>query len=403
MRIVSPKYIFSNGEILENLSVAFSEKIEKIGTLQDLKNEFPNAEISEIRENSLMMAGFVNSHVHLEYSHHTTEYNYGDFISWLNSVVANFPNLSQNISDEVMNETLNRILKSGTTTVGVISSLGLDLEVLKNSPIRKVVFNEIIASQPHQVDSFYQLWLSRLQKSEELQDEKFTPAVSLHSPYSVHRIVAKKVVELAKTKNYKISAHSLESKAERDWLDSESGEFYDFYMRAYGNAHRHTTVDEFFETLDLETILVHGNYLNDSELEKISGNHLIAHSPISNRLLGNKKLDLQKMEKFGIPWILATDGLSSNYSLDMLEEMKIALFLHENMDLESFGKDLLLASTSRPAKALGLNVGDISENILSDFIFIDLGNLEFDNLQKIPLHTILKGEVYKTFVAGKEI
>jgi len=41
----------------------------------------------------------------------------------------------------------------------------------------------------------------------------------------------------------------------------------------------------------------------------------IAHSPRSNRLLGCERLDLSSVVDLKIPFTLATDGLSSNYSL----------------------------------------------------------------------------------------
>jgi cytosine/adenosine deaminase-related metal-dependent hydrolase len=406
VKIVAPKYIFKSGEILQNKALLFGEKIEKIDSLESLKRDFPDVEEVEIRPNSLLMAGLINSHIHLEYSHHTTEYDYGSFMGWLNSVVRNFPTLTQSISEEKMRESLKLALKSGTTTVGAISSLGLDLDVLKDSPIRKVVFNEIIASQPHQVDSFYQLFLSRLERSEELKDRKFSPAIAIHSPYSVHKIVSKKVVELAVEKNYPLSLHILESKAERDWLDSESGEFRDFYLKQYGVARRVSQIDEVLELLQKKrSLLVHGVYLNCDELKEISkAGHTVIHSPISNRLLGGDRLDLEKLEEKKIDWALATDGLSSNYSLNLFEEMKIALFLHNRRDLESFATQLLLSATETPADILGLNSGRVEVGKDSDLILIDLEDWEFDRVEKIALHTVLKGgNVYRSYIFGEEV
>ncbi len=398
MKIVNPKYIFQSGKILEEKAVLFGEKIERVGNFEELLKEFPEAEILETRPNTLLMAGLVNSHTHLEYSHHTTEYDYGSFIGWLNSVVRNFEKLSPKV--EKMEEALESMLNSGTTAIGAISSLGEDLETLSKSPIRKVVFNEIIASQPHQVDMFYKLFLSRLESSEELQDRKFTPAVAIHSPYSVHHIVAKRVVELAKERNYPLSIHILESKAERVWLDSESGEFKDFYEKQYGVAKKHSELSQFFELLkDKPSLLVHGVYLNSDEVSKI-GHHTLIHSPISNRLLGNGKLDL---EKFG-NWALATDGLSSNYTLSLFEEMKIALFLHNTRNLEEFATELFVASTETPAKSLNLNCGNIEISKDSDFILLDLGNLEFNRVEKIPLHTILNSpKPYGVYIFGERV
>lgn len=405
MFLINPKYIFNNGKILLNKAVAFDKNIVKIDDFSNLQNDFPNAEVLESRENSFLMAGLINAHTHLEFSHHTTEYDYGSYINWLNSVVANFTNLAEKSSEVIMENALKEMIKSGTTTIGAISSQSLDFNVLKKSPIRKIIFNEIIASQPHQVDSLFQLFLGRLKESENLRDEKLTPAIAIHSPFSVHKIVVKKVLDIAKTKNYLVSAHFMESKAERDWLDNEKGDFKTFYEKNYGVAKKSTTAKEFLTQFDnIKTIFTHCNYLNIEELNKISNNnHSISHCPVSNRLLGSKKLDIALLDKHNIDWNISTDGLSSNYSLNLFDELRNTLFIHEREDLEKFAFKLLDSVTKIPAKQLKLNSGDILEGKDSDFILIELED-NFEDLNKIPLHLILKGyKVYKTFIFGKEV
>ena len=405
MFLIESKYIFSNNKILVDQAIAFDKQIEKIDSLRNLKLEFPDAETLESYPNSFLMAGLINAHTHLEFSHHTTEYDYGTYMSWLNSVVGNFSELAQKGSDEKMEKTLKEMIATGTTTVGAISSQSLDFEALKKSPIRKTVFNEIIASQPHQIDSLFQLFLGRLNESENLQDERLTPAIAIHSPFSVHPIVTKKVLEIAKKRGYLVSAHFMESQAERDWLDNESGEFKEFYEKNYGVAKKFTTAQQFLSQFDeVETIFTHCNYLNQDEIEQISKkNHSISHCPISNRLLGGKRLNLESLAQHNIDWNISTDGLSSNYSINLFDELRTALLSHEHKDVENFAFDLLNSVTKTPAKQLKINSGDILAGKDSDIILINLKN-QFDRVEKIPLYLILKGyPVYKTFILGREV
>jgi len=401
MKILTPTYIFSKDKILENSAIAFEKKIIKIDSIENLKEEFPKAEILKTPDNSFLMAGLINAHTHLEFSNHKTEYNYGTYINWLNSVVDNFQNLAKDINSEKIESTLKEMIGFGTTTIGAISSQSLDFEALKNSSIRKVIFNEIIASQPHQVDSLFQLFLGRLEESENLRDEKLIPAIAIHSPFSVHKIVIKKVLEIAKKNNYLVSAHFMESQAERDWLDSESGDFYDFYMKNYGVAKKSTSAKEFLEQFDeVRTIFTHCNYANSSELDQIANNHSISHCPVSNRLLGGQTLDIQKLNNRKIDWNISTDGLSSNYSLNLFDELRTALFVHNFENVEQFAFSLLNSVTKTPAKQLGINAGDIAVGKDSDMILIQLKD-KFNELEKIPLHLILKGyPVHSTFILG---
>ena len=129
-------------------------------------------------------------------------------------------------------------------------------------------------------------------------------------------------------------------------------------------------------------------------------NHKISHCPISNKLLGNKKLEIEILDECSIPWNISTDGLSSNYSLNLLEELKIALFLHNSDNLEKFALKLFKHITEIPAKQLNLNSGVIEIGKDSDFAIIHLKE-NFDEVSKIALHTILKTfPVYKTIIGG---
>ena len=406
LSILAPKYIWTGKEFLENFAIAFGDRILDIDEVDKILQKYPNGSIEEIPKYSFVMAGLINSHVHLEYSHHTTQYSYGSYIGWLNSVVQNFSTLSKSISNSAMEEAINQMVKSGTTSIGAISSMGLDFQVLKNSPIRKIVFNEIIASQPHQVDELYSLWLKRVEESEKLRDRRFTPAVAIHSPFSVHSSAVKRVLKLAKERGYIVSAHFMESKAEREWLDSESGEMKEFYTALYGKAKRWTTAKEFIDLFDgVPTLFTHGIYMNSYELSKcVENSHSLSHCPVSNRLLGGDRLDIDRLDELGILWNTSTDGLSSNVSLNLFDEMRSALFLHNRRDLESFAIQLFKSVTQIPAKQLGINSGEIAIGKDSDMIVIDLENLEFDRVEKIPLHLILRGaKVVRSYIFGERV
>jgi cytosine/adenosine deaminase-related metal-dependent hydrolase len=399
MFIAKPDYIFIRGEIVENIGVVFDKKIIDINHYKILEKKYPNAEEIELKKNSLMMPGFINAHTHLEFSSNENSFYYGDYISWLKSVIKNLPLKSDK---KKLKKTLKELIKNGTTAIGEISSQGLDFDVLKNSPIRKVVFNEVVGSQLNQVEKSFENFQERLAKSQSLADDKFIPAVAIHSPFSVHNKLVDKVLKVAKENNLLVSAHFMESQAERDWLDFGKGDFYDFYSKLYGEAKQTTSSIQFLKKFrNIPTIFTHCNYINLEEMEEFQKyNHKISHCPISNKLLGNKKLEIEILDECSIPWNISTDGLSSNYSLNLLEELKIALFLHNSDNLEKFALKLFNHITEIPAKQLNLNSGVIEIGKDSDFAIIHLKE-NFDEVSKIALHTILKTfPVYKTIIGG---
>jgi len=400
MQIITPNYILTPSSLLQDVSVAFDKIIHKIAPLEELKSLFPNANIIKLKKNSLLMPGLINAHVHVEFSANKTELSYGDFISWLYSVIENREELIGGCNDECMKKAIESMLDSGITTFGAISSHAMDLEACANASQNVVFFNELIGSQATMADALFGDFISRLDASKAVQREGFYPAVAIHSPYSVHPILIKKALKIAKEENLKLTAHFMESSAERKWLDESRGDFAEFFEKLLKQNSAISDSGEFLEHFNgHKTMLTHVVKANDDELETLSSNgHTVIHCPISNRLLGNGALDLKKLEEHNIRWICATDGLSSNYKLDLFEEMKIALFMHSNMPLLDLAKKLIKSVTIDASDALGLNSGEIAEGKNADMLVIDLDNEPTDEL---AIHLILhRYNISKIYING---
>jgi len=400
MQIITPNYILTPDTLLSNMSVAFDKTIKKIAPLEELKKEFPNAEITTLQKNSLLMPGLINAHVHVEFSANKTNLSYGDFISWLYSVIENREELIGGCQNECMSKAIDSMLESGITTFGAVSSHGMDLEACASAPQNVVFFNELIGSQATMADALFGDFLARLDASKSVKREGFYPAVAIHSPYSVHPILIKKALCKVKDENLKLTAHFMESSAEREWLDSSKGDFKDFFENLLKQNSAVSDSSEFLEHFnEHKTLLTHVVKANENELKTIaSSQHTIIHCPISNRLLSNGVLDLTKLEKESIRWVLATDGLSSNYKLDLFEEMKCALFMHSNMPLLELAKKLIMSVTKNAADALGLNTGEITEGKNADMIVLDLDKEPNDEL---AIHLILhRYNISKVYVNG---
>ena len=400
MQIITPNYILTSDTLLSNMSVAFDKTIKKIAPIEELKKEFPNAEITTLQKNSLLMPGLINAHVHVEFSANKTNLSYGDFISWLYSVIENREELIGGCQNECMSKAIDSMLESGITTFGAVSSHGMDLEACASAPQNVVFFNELIGSQATMADALFGDFLARLDASKSVKREGFYPAVAIHSPYSVHPILIKKALKIVKNENLKLTAHFMESSAEREWLDNSKGDFKDFFENLLKQNSAVSDSSEFLEHFnEHKTLLTHVVKANENELKTIaSSQHTIIHCPISNRLLSNGVLDLTKLEKESIRWVLATDGLSSNYKLDLFEEMKCALFMHSNMPLLELAKKLIMSVTKNAADALGLNTGEITEGKNADMIVLDLDKEPNDEL---AIHLILhRYNISKVYVNG---
>jgi len=320
MTIINPTYLYLNNEYQENLAVAFDNTIQAIDTVENLQKLYPNAKVEEQKENSVLYPGFINSHVHLEFSANKTTLQYGEFMPWLHSVIENREELVGACDNEVMMNACREMMNSGVTTFGAISSFGTELEVCTKTPQKVIFFNELIGSNATTADMLYGDFLERLAESKNSVNDGIIPAIAIHSPYSVHPIVLQRAVTLAKKEGLSVSAHFLESQAERQWLENSKGDFLEFFQKFFSTSTPVTNIEEFMNAFNqVPTHFTHAVQATDEELKFLNAKgHSIAHCPRSNRLLGCGRLPLETLIENKIPFTTATDGLSSNNTLSIL-------------------------------------------------------------------------------------
>ncbi len=404
MKIIKAKYILrcdESFEVLKDSAICFDEKIISFGDEKSLKKSYPDSEFIDIKD-AVLMPGLINTHTHLEFSSNRATLKFGSFIDWLKSVIEYREELlEESKRGLLMSRAIDEMRESGITTIGAISSFGEDFEACLNSDINVVYFSEVLGSDPVAVDLMYQDFLSRYNRAKSVASKRFIPAVSIHSPYSTHPILAKKVLSLAKDNDCVVSTHFLESLAEREWLEESRGEFREFFESFKKDAKALIKPLEYIELFkDSKALFTHLCYADDKELEAISLiGASITHCPRSNRYLGSRLLELENIDKFN----LATDGLSSNDSLSLWDEMRASLMLHHKAPLNLFAKKLLKATTNYAAKALFLNKGILKEGYDSDLIILDLPKGLKDE-SDLAYYLILKTHKVKDiYIDGKKL
>jgi len=404
MTIINPNYIYIDNKFQENLAVAFDTKIQAIDSVENLQKLYPNASLETPRENSVLYPGFINTHVHLEFSANKTTLQYGEFMPWLNSVIENREELVGSCGNEVMLNACNEMMRSGVTTFGAISSFGTELEVCTKTPQKVLFFNELIGSNATTADMLYADFLERLAESKNCVNDGIIPAIAIHSPYSVHPIVLQRAIAVAKKEGLPLSAHFLESQAEREWLEKEKGDFLDFFEKFFSTSMPVTNIEEFMNAFNsVPTHFTHAVQATEEELNFLSSKgHSIAHCPRSNRLLGCGRLSIETLIENDMPFTTATDGLSSNNTLSILDELRAALMLHHLAPLEELASLLIKSITSNPAEIFSLNSGKIEVGKDADFAFVTLP-AKPSNLKSIALQTILHvNEVDEVWIEGKK-
>jgi cytosine/adenosine deaminase-related metal-dependent hydrolase len=406
MKLISANWLLTCNkefQIIENGAIAFDEKIIDIGTIEEFEAKYKNETIEYLGDNSVIMPGLINTHVHLEFSANKTTLQYGNFVKWLFSVMENREELIEKATEKLIDEELDKMILNGTTTIGAISSYGFDMNSCIKSPLNVVYFTEVLGSKAEMIDTLFVDFKEKLKSAIAHTSDSFIPAIAIHSPYSTHPFLIREVLQIAREKKMPVSAHFLESKAEKDWLNYSSGEFEAFFKDMLDQHTSLTKPSAFLHQFkDIKPLsFTHCVEANEKELEQIQAlGASITHCPNSNRLLNNSILNISYLND--IPLAMGTDGLSSNNTLDMFEEIKNAFFMHTNLDSNELATKLVTASTYGGAKALGLKKGSLIKEYDSDIITFNLPDVcssKEDLATAIILHT---SQITHAFIKGKD-
>lgn len=391
--------IINNGGVLFESNPSNSHnKILYFGDYQSLLEKYPEAKATFHNE-SILLPALSNPHIHFEFSNNKTTLTYGDFGKWLDSVIEKREGLFENLEQSIQKQ-IELQLQSGIASVGAISSYGYDIPLLANSPLRVQLFNEAIGSNPALIDALYSNLLARLQECEKYANSRFSPALSIHSPYSTHKVLATKVANLAKEKDLLLSVHFLESSQELEWLTHSSGFFKEFFTKHFGNpnATSSLSVSEFLALLEgNRSLFVHCLFTTQKEFEKIASmNGAVISSPRSNRLLNNRYLNLELLKNAKLPSIFSTDGLSSNFSLNLLDELRHTLFAYPQYSPNEFAKELVLGVTHFANASLGFSGGEIAIGRDADFALFKCEEISASKQEALHfiLHCQKASEVY---------
>jgi cytosine/adenosine deaminase-related metal-dependent hydrolase len=402
MKIINSDFLYTPNGYVQNKAVAFTETIKGIGTLEELIQRYPDAKVIQTEPNSILYPGFINTHVHLEFSANRTSLAYGSFKPWLDSVIEHRDELIGACNNEMMLDECTKMMRSGITTFGAISSFGNELEVCEKTPQRVVFFNELIGSNAMYADMLYGDFQERVRASQSCEESsRITAAVAIHSPYSVHPIILQRAVNVAKKNNMPLSAHFLESQAEREWLESSSGTLKAFFLKYFNSSQTVTNIEEFMHAFDTHpTHFTHCVQATEEELNYLAKKgHSVAHCPRSNRYLGCGRLAIEDLP---LPFTVATDGLSSNDSLNIFDELRAAIMLHNDMPIQELSEKLLRAVTADAAEILGLNCGKLEVDKLADFTVITLPETP-KRTEELALWSILHTkEASEVYIEGEK-
>ncbi len=226
-----------------------------------------------------------------------------------------------------------------------ISALGMDFFVPEKTAAQKEMLADFV--------------------SEPSASELILKGLSCHSVYTVSPELFSFAKDLAKQHDCNFQIHASETEEEVSNCINKYGYSPVELLNEWG-------------ILGKKTVLSHCLHLSEKEEDLLAETETtIAHCPTSSLKLNSGQMDLEKLLSKGILMTLGTDGVSSNNSLSMFSEMKIAALSAKNKAGDSTAakvKDVFRMATENGAGAFGLNAGVIREGALADFLLLDMDN-----------------------------
>ena len=374
-KILNAKFIYcpKNG-LLENYSIVI--KKNKIFNIlpkkMSAKIKYPEISLG----NSIIIPGFVNAHIHLELNWvNQLLQPFSDFPSWLQQIIELKKNNNEKkmIRDSVV-ESLSSSIASGVTTIGQISSYdGEDVQEIKNSKIRCAYFFEIANSKLKMAS------LKKLKtKYKSIHGSLINFRLFPHSIYSLDTENLIKIFKIADNLKIGLGIHLSESKDEVKFIKGLKNKFDDKIFQLLVNKplilrNKNFTPLGYLKNLNLlnqNPTLIHMNNLSVNDRLDIEEYDLpITICPRSNLFLNEKIPDLKFLiNRHNVG--LGTDGLSSNHSLNFLDEIRFLYLISKEILKNKTAERIIEIATLGGAKCLNLEeqIGTIENGKFADLI-----------------------------------
>ena len=214
--------------------------------------------------------GLVNAHTHLDLtSGADSVQRTPKFTDWVFQIVGK---RTPSAIGPSVREGVQQSLAGGATTVGDIDGTGESIQVLRDTPIRKVVFFEVLGfSCEHAARGLTRLAVYL--GAPPAPDSLLTAALSPHAPYST----SAEIYRQCTVSGVSVCTHIAETKEELEFLSSGTGAFLD-YLEAFGISTAEwvppqLTPMQYMETLGVlqkDSLLVHCNYLTDTDVTTLA-------------------------------------------------------------------------------------------------------------------------------------
>jgi cytosine/adenosine deaminase-related metal-dependent hydrolase len=298
----------------------------KDGTIVDIISASEAGEDIQVLD-GLLCPGFINAHCHLELSHLKgaipTQTGLSEFVKQIVPKRA----AAQEIIDAAIEAAETEMFENGIVAVGDICNTADTIAAKTKGKLAYYNFIEIYGLDP--------LLAAQKMDAGKLLENEFNSnglkaVVVPHASYSVPTALLKLLA--AAYGSHTVSIHNQETKAENDFFENKIGAFVDMYARVgidldFFTPTKTTSLQSVLPFLKnaAKTIWVHNSFTSISDIHAVQATNTDAYwclCPSANQYIENTMPPVQLLREQHANIIVGTDSYASNWSLNMLDELK---------------------------------------------------------------------------------
>ena len=410
-RLLTARWVFPvcSPPIADGAVAIQAGRIAGVGPCAKLTVAFPTADRWDVGE-AVLLPGLVNCHTHLELCDLPSPAANGNFATWLVTLIEGRRQLPLAAQAAAAEAGARRLLESGTTSVGEVSTSGQSLAPLLRLGLRGVVYREILGLSPEEAEARGDAARADLEAMQRaVRGGLLRVGLSPHSPYSLSEELFGACGALLRGTGVPCCIHVAESPEEVEFLSTGQGGIARLLYPAVGcpvapPRRSAGTPIEYLEGLGAlawRPLLIHAVHVTERDRDHMARRGVsVAHCPRSNARLSGGVAPVPELLSEGIPVGLGTDSLASAPTLDLWDEMRAALEVHAG---RLAPVEVLEMATLGGARALGLadQVGSLEVGKRADLIAVSAGAM----MASDPAGSLIAGtrgaDVLLTLVEGE--
>ena len=346
--------VFTGTKLLDGHPVLV---VREDGTIEDIINKEDAGEDIQVLK-GLLSPGFVNAHCHLELSHLKNAIPAHTGLQEFVKQIVALRKVDEHVIADAIMKAEDEMFENGIVAVGDICNTLDTLEQKLKHRIAYYSFVELYDLDPTRA---HDKIIAGINIQNTFQENCIRASLVPHAPYSVSFNLWKLLTE--HFESHTITMHNQETKDENDFFETKTGSFLGMYERTKVSL-------DFFEPTGLtsvrsvlpyfkkahRSILVHNSFTSVEDIQAVQKdmpNSFWCICANANQYIEQTMPPIELLRSQKVNIVMGTDSYASNWSLNMLDEIKTIQKHLPQIPLE----ELLGWSTINGAKALQMDKG----------------------------------------------